>query len=111
MGESITYYADGSEVSVGDIVEFDRKSALDSYCGYVEAMDDLVGYKLKVIEARGSHSRRSSHVAVIKLEAVCDPNGSIRNVLRRWSYSSDMFVKTVEENFDTVNIDAFLEEV
>lgn len=111
MDETIAYYADGSAVSVGDIVEFDRESALDSYCGYVEEMDDLVGYKLKVISAYGGNRYHGSYVATIRLEPVGNPEDYIWETLSGWSYSSDMFVKTVEANFDTVNIDAFLEEV
>ena len=73
MGESIAYYADGSEVSVGDIVEFDKESALDSYCGYVREMDDLIGYKLKVISAYGSNPYHGSYVATIRLEPAGNP--------------------------------------
>lgn len=111
MDESITYYADGSAVSVGDIVEFDKESALDSYCGYVREMDDLVGYKLKVISAYGVKPYHGSYVATMSLEPVGNPEDCVWETISGWNYSSDMFVKTVEANFDTVNIDAFLEEV
>lgn len=113
MDESIqAYYADGSAVSVGDIVEFDRESALDSYSGYVREMDDLVGYKLRVISVGSSHDYHGSNVAVIKLEGVCDPDGSVRATLAEWSYSSDMFVQALDfDGFDASDIEAFIEEV
>ena len=106
-----SYYADGSEVSVGDIVEFDRESSLDSYCGYVPAMDDLVGYKFRVVSILAFDIHNGSRVARIQLEPVGNPEDCAWETLSGWNYSSDMFVKTVEANFDTVNIDAFLEEV
>lgn len=52
-----------------EVLEFDRGSALDSYCGYVGEMDDLVGYKLKVISAYGGNRYHGSYDGII--QAIC----------------------------------------
>lgn len=105
-------YADGSVVHVGDTVEFDKTAADRSYAGLVRDMDSLIGIKLLVKEIVSSHVYNGGEVAILDLEALNDL--SDRGVLNRWTYSSDMFIRSSEcgvNMADAAGLTEFLEGV
>lgn len=60
-----SYYADGSVVQVGDIVEIDLEASHDSYCGWVEEMDLLAGIGLRVEDVRKRIAGYDKRVALL----------------------------------------------
>lgn len=105
-------YADGSVVHVGDTVEFNKASALQSLAGYVDNMDSLIGVRLLVKEIISTRIYRGSDVANLRLEALDDQ--SVQGTLNFWNYSSDMFVPSSECDVDMVDsagLTEFLERV
>ena len=107
-----SYYADGSVVQMGDIIEIDLEASHDSYCGWVDEMDLLAGIKLRVVDMRrplAYHKR----VTVLRVEPI-DDDEETKRILNRWSYSSDMFVlssKCDVDMADTAELTEFLEGV
>lgn len=101
-------YADSSVVHVGDIVEFDKTAARQSYAGYVGDMDSLIGLKFLVKKIGSVRVYEGNEVAILYLEAFNDP--SAQRVLDWWTYSSDMFViSSCNDDIDATELDSFIE--
>lgn len=111
MGDS--YYADGSVVQVGDIVEFDLKASRCSYCGWVAEMDLLAGIELRVVGIRKWITGYDKSLALLDVESL-DGDARTDRILDAWNYSSDMFVLSSKRDVDMANaagLTKFLEEV
>lgn len=108
-----SYYADGSVVQVGDIVEIDLEAAHDSYCGWVEEMDLLAGVELRVVDIRKRIAGYDKRVALLHVEPP-DDDAKTERILKAWNFSSDMFVLSPRCDVymaDTAGLTEFLEEV
>lgn len=105
-----SYYADGSVVQVGDIVEIDLEAAHSSYCGWVEEMDLLAGVELRVVGVKKRIAGYDKRVAILRVEPL-DGNVKTEQILNAWNYSSDMFVLSSKCAVDSTAILTFIEEV
>lgn len=109
-----SYYADGSVVQVGDIVEFDLEASHGSYCGWVEEMDLLAGIELRVVNIRKRITGYDKRAALLDVEPRFDGGVKIERILNDWNFSSDMFVlssKCDVDMADTTGLAEFLEGV
>lgn len=108
-----SYYADGSVVQVGDIVEIDLEASHDSYCGWVEEMDLLAGIELRVVDIIKRVTCYDSRVALLHVEPL-DDDVKTKRILNAWNFSSDMFVLSPRCDVymaDTAELTEFLERV
>ena len=107
-----SYYADGSVVQVGDIVEIDLEASHGSYCGWVEEMDLLAGVELRVMGIRKRITGYDKRVALLHVEPRFDGGVKTERILNAWNFSSDMFVlssKCDVDMADTAELTEFLE--
>lgn len=103
-----SYYADGSVVQVGDIVEFDLEASRGSYCGWVAAMDLLDGIELRVVGIRKRITGYDKRVALLDVEPLDDDERTER-ILDAWNFSSDMFVLSSKCDVDMANAAGLIE--
>lgn len=108
-----SYYADGSVVHVGDIVEIDPAAAHDSYCGWVEEMEPLVGIELRVNSVDRQRHINNGTIAILRLEPVINDIRTA-DILSSWNFSSDMFFPSSKHDVDMADaagLSEFLEGV
>lgn len=108
-----SYYADGSVVQAGDIVEIDLNATHASYSGWVTEMDLLAGIELRVVGIKKRIAGYDKRVAILDV-APLDDDAKAKRILNTWAFSSDMFVLSPKCDVDMANtaeLTEFLEGV